>query len=167
MGRWETLPEPPRGFWSWVRRLKKPKYFIDECLGQSATEVLRQLGHNVTDVWEQGLAGQDDSAVFQRAWKLQRILLTHDTDYWDDRRFPENSNAGVIILPGAEGDDESLVEGLAAALSLTGTGYLFWRKSKIIVTADGVMRIKNRSEDGKMTIETYRFVKGGRPQQLK
>jgi hypothetical protein len=41
-----------------------------------------------------------------------RILLTHDEDCWDDRRFPEHRNPGLVIVPGATGDQTDMISGL-------------------------------------------------------
>jgi len=42
---------------------------------------------------------QDDSFYYQKTRELGRYLLTHDEDFWDDRRFPLRTSPGLIILP--------------------------------------------------------------------
>jgi predicted nuclease of predicted toxin-antitoxin system len=72
----------------------KAKFLVDENLGTEVTRVLRDDGWNVTDVFELNIVGQPDENVFAAARKLNRILLTHDEDFLDDRRFPQDSIQG-------------------------------------------------------------------------
>ena len=108
---------------------KKARFFVDECLGKGVTELLRNAGWNVDDVWEAGLCGQPDENLFAFAQKQDRILLTHNVDFLDDRKFPPdpNRNPGVIVLPGASGGDSVLVRAIGEALSLVGYFREFYR----------------------------------------
>jgi hypothetical protein len=49
--------------------------------------------------------------VFVAAWKDKRVVITHDADFLDNKRFPPNRNPGVVLIrPGSEGhDDERFV----------------------------------------------------------
>ncbi len=47
----------------------------------------------------QKLKHQEDEFHYQKARQLGRYLLTHDDDFWDDRRFPLRHSPGVIIIP--------------------------------------------------------------------
>src|SRR5689334_14977880 len=42
---------------------------------------------------------QDDPFHYQKARELGRYLLTHDEDFWDDRRYTLQTCPGLIILP--------------------------------------------------------------------
>ena len=79
---------------------KKARFLVDHSLGIGVAQELRQAKWNTKEVGELGLARLSDESVYSLAWKERRILLTHDQDFWDDRRFPPERNPGVIILPG-------------------------------------------------------------------
>jgi hypothetical protein len=78
--------------------------------------------------------------VFAFAWRHRRILLTHDEDFWDDRRFPEHRNPGLAILPGATGND--MISGLWWMMVLMERD--LWQKQKLRITQDGEVYIRRR-----------------------
>ena len=78
-----------------------------------------------------------DEDVLAYALRDDRVLLTHDRDYLDDRRFPEHRNPGVVILAGGDGDVVALVESLRWALSIVAAFREIWRRAKVVVSQDG------------------------------
>ncbi|WP_208457694.1 DUF5615 family PIN-like protein [Burkholderia pyrrocinia] len=87
-----------------ARFRRKARFLVDENMGEAAAKLLRSVGCRVKFVGDVGLCGKSDEAVFAYAWKSRQIILTHDSDFLDDRAFPFHRNPGVIVLPGAEGD---------------------------------------------------------------
>jgi predicted nuclease of predicted toxin-antitoxin system len=87
---------------------KKNRILVDESLGVEVAVYLREKGYNALFVGEAGLAGRGDEDVFAFAWRERRMLWTHDRDFLDDARFPEHRNPGIVVLPGAGGDDQAM-----------------------------------------------------------
>ena len=71
---------------------------IDENIGASGIGLLRESGHDVTTVREQGLAGSADERVFQACLAEGRTLITLDRDFGHVPRFPPKQTAGIVIL---------------------------------------------------------------------
>lgn len=76
--------------------------------GAPGTEnLLRHLESNrhqlLVDV---GLLGKtEDVSAF--AWKEDRVIITHDPDFIDDRRFPPKRNPGIVLIrPGSNGRND-------------------------------------------------------------
>jgi predicted nuclease of predicted toxin-antitoxin system len=90
----------------------RARFLIDESLGMRVTTALRDKGWNVKDVSEVGLNGHSDEDIFAYAKREDRILLTHDSDFLDDKRYPMGRNPGVIVLPGADGSVSALSRAL-------------------------------------------------------
>jgi predicted nuclease of predicted toxin-antitoxin system len=109
---WQELPDPTAEEIATFRRAKRSRFLIDESLGSGTIEFFQYYRLNAVDVWQVGLNGHDDNAVFAFAWRHRRILLTHDEDFWDDRHFPEHRNPGLVILPGANGNQTDMILGL-------------------------------------------------------
>jgi predicted nuclease of predicted toxin-antitoxin system len=110
------------------------------------------------DVSEAGLVGHPDENVFGYALKHDRILLTHDADFLDDRKFPfdNNRNPGVVVLPGGSGGDSILIRALNLALEMCNARELF-RGSKIVISPEGVLTIRQRNlETGAIESTEYR-----------
>ena len=103
------------------------KVKADENLGHSAVELLRQAGHDVATVREQGLAGATDENVFRACASEGRALITLDRDFGQVRRFHPGQSAGIVILELGAPASLRLVHArlrdflaLAASRSLTG-----------------------------------------------
>ena len=74
------------------------KIKLDENLPADLAIRLRQAGHDVVDVVEEGLGGEDDPPVLQAASHEGRILMTFDLDFADIRHYPPGSHAGIIVF---------------------------------------------------------------------
>jgi predicted nuclease of predicted toxin-antitoxin system len=136
---------------------KKARLLVDESLGVAVTEVIRGVGWNVLDASEVGLTGHPDENVFAHALKDDRVLLTHDEDFLDDRKFPfdNNRNPGVIVLP-TTGGNSALIRAINLALQVCGARELF-RGAKVSISRDNVITIRQRNlETGAIETTKYR-----------
>ncbi|HSF30680.1 MAG TPA: DUF5615 family PIN-like protein [Candidatus Tectomicrobia bacterium] len=161
---WKKVPLPSdREVAAFAREhIKKARLLVDESLGPEVAEVLRSAGWNTRYVAEVGLRGYSDEDVFAFAHRDNRVLLSHDTDFLDDRRFPPHRNPGVIVLPGGSGDEEALGTALGRALSVVGHLREIYRGAKVSISSDGTITIRNRDVDsGSMKNTRYRFARDG------
>ncbi|MBI4461184.1 MAG: DUF5615 family PIN-like protein [Acidobacteria bacterium] len=71
---------------------------LDENLARSHAELLRAAGHDVQRVYDEGLSGQTDSTVWDRARAEGRFFITLDLDFADIRRYPPGVNRGLLLL---------------------------------------------------------------------
>jgi predicted nuclease of predicted toxin-antitoxin system len=143
MGWKELSPVTDKQTQDFSRLKKKTRFLVDESLGEAVTLVLREDGWNVKFALDVGLGGHSDEDLFAYAWKKDRVLLTHDHDFLDDRRFPPNRNPGVIILPGASGTGEGLLLALRRVVSIIGPNRKAFTRFKIEITKDGIWNIKS------------------------
>jgi predicted nuclease of predicted toxin-antitoxin system len=129
-------------------------------------ELLRAGGWNATYAGDVGLAGHDDIDVFAFAAREGRIILTHDLDFLDNRRFPPHRNPGVVVLPGASGEERELRKALGGMLSVVGIFSKAWVGAKIHIGAadEWTIRWWNKA-DGKHYVTRYRFPKKGMLQE--
>ncbi len=130
---------------------RKVRFLVDESLGVEVAKTLRDLGWNVEFVGEIGLAGHSDEDVFARAWAENRILLTHDHDFLDDRRFPPHRNPGLVVLPGGSGDEQGLLRALAGLVAIVAPFREGYWHNKVIASADGTWTfIRRNAQTGAM-----------------
>ena len=141
--RWRKLDIDDKGTREFVKRYRKrARFLVDESLGIEAAKVIRRLGWNATFVSDIGLEGHSDEDVMAFAWREKRILLSHDRDFLDDRRFPPHRNPGVVILPGAEGFTTVLESELFRVLRTIGQHGEAYHGCKIHIRDDGTWSIR-------------------------
>jgi len=75
---------------------------LDENLDVRLAVILRQAGHEVATVRDQGLAGSDDQTLYRHCASEARILVTLDLDFANVLRYPPESGSGVIVLRGQD-----------------------------------------------------------------
>lgn len=122
---------------------RKTRFLVDESLGETVALVLREDGWNVEFALDVELGGHSDEDLFAYAWEEDRVLLTHDHDFLDDRRFPPHRNPGVIVLPGASGTGEGLGFALRRVVSIIGPNRKAFPRFKIEITQDGIWNVKS------------------------
>src|SRR6266581_6987702 len=114
------------------RRWKgKARFLVDESLGREAALFLRSNGWNTRSVDEVGLQGRSDEDVHAYAKHDNRIILTHDRDFLDDRRFLVDGHPGVVVLPGGSGESEPLLRAMFNMLKIIGPYRLAYKGSKV------------------------------------
>lgn len=140
---------------------KKARFVIDESLGIEAAHVIRDAGWNAVFVNDVGLGGHPDEDVLAYAWRNDRILLTHDRDFLDDRRFPPNRNPGLVVLPGACGSTEVLEIEIARILITIGLHRKAYRGYKIHIRNDGTWAIRD-AQSGRRHARLLKFGQHGK-----
>lgn len=76
---------------------------LDENLGQSHAELVRQSGHSADRVTDEGLSGAIDPVVWQRVVAEGRFFITLDLDFADVRRFAPGTHPGLLLIrPGSK-----------------------------------------------------------------
>ncbi len=141
----------------------KMRILVDESLGRGVADQLKYEGYNAVFGDDVGLKGKHDSTVAAYAWRENRMIWTHDADFLNDRVVPENSNPGVVVLPGAGGDQGAMLTGLAVAIAVFGHGE--WARTKALINSAGEMTIWSRKvETGAVTSTRYRMTKGEHPE---
>lgn len=99
---------------------RRARWLVDESVGVHVARLLKRSGWNTKYIGDVGLLGHDDEEVLGFALRENRVLLAHDQDFLDGRRFPEHRNPRVVLLPGSQGDVVGLIEALRWTLSIVG-----------------------------------------------
>jgi predicted nuclease of predicted toxin-antitoxin system len=141
---------------------KKARFLVDQCVGKEAADFLRSRGWNAVYAEAVGLRDQDDQNVYAFAWREDRIILTHDSDFLDDQRFPPHRNPGVIVLPGANGATPGLHMAIARVHLLIAPYREGYRYKKVLINEDDTWTITEFVKDlGTHTRVRLRFGKHG------
>jgi hypothetical protein len=150
---------PDQATRDFVRRFtRKTRFLVDESLGIGVAKVLRDFGFNAVFAPDLGLGGNCDKDVFAYAWRQDRIILTHDADFLDDRRFPPPRNPGLVILPGASGLARGLVDALRVVIRVIAPFREAYRGDKIRISEEGEWVVTGFSRElGRHYKHRYRF----------
>jgi predicted nuclease of predicted toxin-antitoxin system len=71
---------------------------LDENLRSEIGEPLRELGHDVSTVYDQGLRGREDHEIAEACRAEGRVLISLDLDFSNIQMFPPENYAGLIVL---------------------------------------------------------------------
>ena len=59
---------------------------------------LRELGHDVVDIREEGLENLSDQQLFQLAQEQKRVLVSMDKDFSNILEYPPGQHQGIIVI---------------------------------------------------------------------
>jgi len=71
---------------------------LDENLGKSLAEALRQAGHEVATVASQELFGTPDRALIETCHREGRCLVTLDMEFGNPLLFKPSEYHGIVVL---------------------------------------------------------------------
>jgi hypothetical protein len=161
---WVRVALPPQatidGFVAAMRQ--RARWLLDENMDPALADTLRAMRWKTTTAREAGLAGHDDDDVVAYAWREDRVILTKNVHFLDDRRVPPHRNPGVVVLPDEGEDFDAFVSAMGMVLAIVGPTRKLWRGTKIAIDRGGVITVALREFDtGKMTRTRLRFNDAG------
>ena len=71
---------------------------VDENIGAVGVSLLRESGHDVATVYDQGLSGCTDDRLFEICVAEARTLITLDRDFGHVPRFPPERASGIVVV---------------------------------------------------------------------
>jgi len=89
---------------------------LDENLGTTHADMVRQAGHTVDRVTDEGLSGAIDPVVWQQVLEEGRFFITLDLDFSDVRKFPPGTHPGLLLLRPRNKSRDAVVEVLERVL---------------------------------------------------
>ncbi len=78
------------------------KVKFDENLDARLVAPLRDNGHEVDTVRDQGLLGVADQELYDHCVQEQLVLVSLDKDFSSILRYPPGSSGGIVILRGPD-----------------------------------------------------------------
>lgn len=164
---WENVSvseEELRSFDRYFR--KEAKFYADEDVEPILIELLRDLGFKVQTAGDAGLVGRDDADHVAYAFRSDRILLTRDRDYLNDRKYPPHRCPGIVVLDIEPMSREGLVNVLWVLKRAVRPYREVWRQSKILISRDGYVTVWQKElETGRRSKFRFRLGPHGQVQE--
>ena len=159
MANWRPLAHAKsdsRQALSELRRLPQTRFLLDEDVQDNVVRAIRAYGMRVDSIRELGYRGRSDEEVLALAWKRKQMLVTYDRDFWDDRRFPFGSFAGVVQVPDMGRSLDFFWRILTGPMRLFMRGHELWFNTKIRVGEGCTIMVKTWDQSpGKITVSRY------------
>src|SRR6266704_2533616 len=118
------------------------RFIADANIEPWALHVMRYKRLDILSADAAGIRNLDDHAIFGKAWRLKRILVTHDSDLLDDQLFPFNQCGGLLVLPTYGRVSLEFGDLVAEATAVVCRGREMWFHTKIVATRDFVLKIR-------------------------
>jgi hypothetical protein len=149
------------------RRFPKTRFFTDANMEPWALYVMRYKHFDVRPSDSAGVRYSDDQSVFASAWKLGRLLITHDADFLDDSLFPFARCSGLLLVPTYSSVSMEFAKLLAGACQLISRGSRLWFHTKIVARRDFTVKVRTWDKpEGHITEWNYRIPEGYRKAAL-
>jgi predicted nuclease of predicted toxin-antitoxin system len=145
------------------RRFPKTRFLTDANMEPWALYVMRYEHLDVRPCDFAGIRYADDQSVFASAWKLGRLLITHDADFLDDRQFPFSRCSGLLHVPTYNSVSMEFANLLAGACRLVSRGGRLWFHTKIVARRDFTVKVRTWDKaEGHITEWNHRIPSGYR-----
>ena len=116
---------------------------LDENLPVEATELLRAAGWECDSVYDEGLAGADDSEVAAACQTGARVLFTLDLDFADIRAYPPSEYVGIVVLRPREPSRRQALELVSRVLPVLSAE---WTEHRLWIVEPGRVRVRGTNE---------------------
>ncbi len=147
------------------RLLGKTSFYTEQNVDRTLVRVLRRAGYDVESAQDIGAESQPDTFHYKRAFKNDRVLITHDVDFLDGRRFPLSQTSGVVVLNVDPVNDFELARALVVIEDFLGGIGPTLRKTKLRLnsdcTATWIHRVYEDGQPAEFHVRV-RFDRGGR-----
>lgn len=92
------------------------RFLIDENMPRSLAAIISNFGFQADDVRDIGLRGRPDAEVLAAAAVLDAIIVTRDRGFKNDKEWPKDFTAGVILVNLPDNVSANIVIGRVLAL---------------------------------------------------
>jgi len=139
---------------------RKLRLLADQNMPVEIIEELKHARYQIVSVYEMGLSGHPDENIREYARKKNRVILTSDKDFWDERKHPIQKCFGIICTEAGPQSFDKLYDSLARFNHFFARYFSndLWYNMKALIKTHGFI-LRERNE-GRINEKEYFFSKG-------
>jgi predicted nuclease of predicted toxin-antitoxin system len=113
---------------------------IDENMPTEAADLLHRAGWECDTVYDEALAGAEDSRLIDRCRAESRVLFTTDLDFADIRAYPPADQLGIVVVRAPKPSRAAVLELLQTAVPVLASQ---WADRRLWIVEPGRVRIRS------------------------
>src|SRR5690348_7367780 len=121
--------------------LPKTRFYADHNIPAGLIRALRLKDVSVVTASEREKGRAEDPDHYAEAKRLGRILLTHDRDFLDRKKFSTRGGTGIVVIDGGSKDLVKLVD-IYRFLVFIRRGHDDWTRTIMEIKTDGTIRLR-------------------------
>ena len=125
------------------------RFIADENVARLPIRKLRQQGHDVLGVVEEGMAGATDEDIIAWALAEKRIIITHDKDFGQLLLNPAKQHGGVLLLRLRQPTPQNAFRAILRALSSLPESKFY---GHVVVVEEARIRVSTPWFEGRMIL---------------
>jgi predicted nuclease of predicted toxin-antitoxin system len=116
---------------------------LDENVPIEAAELLRAADWECDTVYDEGLAGADDSEIAAACQAGARVLFTLDLDFADIPAYPPSEYVGIVVLRPTEPSRRQVLQLVSRVLPILSAE---WVEHRLWIVEPARVRIRGANE---------------------
>jgi predicted nuclease of predicted toxin-antitoxin system len=144
-----------------IPRPKKIKLIADQNVPQELIDDLKEHGIAIISIREVGFTGHPDEHIREIAKKKNRVLLTTDKDFWDEKKHPIHKCFGMIISEAGPQEYDKLIYSLAKLYVnfMKDFSHDLWANVKAYIKPNS-FNIRQLTAEGRISEKEYKIERG-------
>ena len=142
---------------------KKLRLYVDLNVPEPLIKELRSAGLVLHLARDKGSSGRPDQSIYQEALQRGLVLLTMDRGFWQDRKHPLQTTAGIIFVDASPDQPEKASDGLARFYALFARYYPldWWKGTKARVHEHGFV-VRTHTWQGRISEDEFLLTDSGK-----
>jgi len=142
---------------------KRLKIYADANIPRTVIDELMAVGLPVESAIKTGYSTHPDENIYQKAKKSNKVLLTMDRHFWNDKNYPLQKGGGIIFIDISPHQPGKAIDGLARFYFLFAKSYPldWWENMKVRVKEHGLI-IRYLTREGRISEEEFRLTDDGK-----
>lgn len=151
---WIALEQDDGDF---VERLRerKTRFRADHNLNKRIVRALREAGYDIVVSSVGALQSASDGEHHEKAFRENRMFVTHDKDLLEEWRHPRDNTNGCVVLAGGGGNEPEVSAAIEFMVTIVGPYRRLWRSALVRLHRSGIFELRDVNAESGVRETTY------------